>query len=60
MENQIQQCSNCLKHFPSDRIDLHEAYCSRNFRKCEVCSVMIDIHYMEDHNVKVFLTEEIT
>ena len=53
-EGEQQQCSNCLKHFPVDKIDLHEAYCCRNIRKCTQCSAMIDIKDMEDHIVNLF------
>ena len=46
-----QECSNCRKLFPVDRIDLHEAYCCRNIRKCKQCDQMIDIKDQEQHDV---------
>ncbi len=30
-------CSNCGKDFPEERVHLHEAYCIRNIRKCDLC-----------------------
>ena len=48
-EEEIVKCSNCGLLFPQQKIDLHEAYCCRNFRKCELCGVMIDRHYLQDH-----------
>lgn len=40
-----------MKNFPNDKIDLHEAYCCRNIRRCQYCEVMIDIKDMEEHIV---------
>lgn len=53
MEEQpeTQECTNCHKPFPVDRIDLHEAYCCRNIRKCKHCEKMIDIKDQEQHEV---------
>jgi hypothetical protein len=51
MEGENQECSNCHKAFPVDRIDLHEAYCCRNIRKCKNCEKMIDIKDQEQHDV---------
>lgn len=50
-ENEVQACSNCNKEFPFDKIDLHEAYCCRNIRRCQQCEAMIDIKDMDDHIV---------
>jgi hypothetical protein len=51
METETQECTNCHKPFPVDRIDLHEAYCCRNIRKCKSCDKMIDIKDQEQHDV---------
>ena len=47
----MKTCSNCERTFAENKIDLHEAYCCRNFRKCEFCGVMIDRNYLSDHQV---------
>lgn len=46
MENDQEQsqCENCKNLFPTDKIDLHEAYCFRNIKKCPKCDKMIDIN----------------
>ena len=36
-----------------DKIDLHEAYCCRNIRRCQQCSAMVDIKDMDEHNVNI-------
>lgn len=51
-ESATQECSNCNNPFPADRIDLHEAYCCRNIRKCKQCDKMIDIKDQEQHDVR--------
>lgn len=54
-QSDSQQCTNCLKQFPVDKIDLHEAYCCRNIRKCAHCPAMVDIKDMDEHIVNIFL-----
>lgn len=54
-EPETQQCTNCHKPFPVDRIDLHEAYCCRNIRKCKHCDKMIDVKDQEQHDVPLSL-----
>lgn len=46
MQNEQEQraCDNCKNVFPCDKIDLHEAYCFRNIKKCAKCDKMIDIN----------------
>lgn len=51
-ENVQQECTNCMKPFPTDKIDLHEAYCCRNIRKCTHCSDMVDMKDIDEHIVK--------
>lgn len=34
MEIEEQKCENCDKMIPQNKIDLHEAYCFRNMKKC--------------------------
>lgn len=41
--------------FPVDRIDLHEAYCRRNIKKCKVCDQLIDINDQEAHDVSIYV-----
>lgn len=52
-ENSQQSCSNCNKEFPIDKIDLHQAYCCRNIRRCQQCDAMVDIKDMDEHNVNI-------
>lgn len=59
-ENSMQTCSNCIKEFPVDKIDLHEAYCCRNIRRCQQCEAMIDIKDMDEHIVYNVFNSEIT
>lgn len=47
----LRTCENCHRHFPTDKLDLHEAYCSRNFRKCTICGLMVDKAQLADHEV---------
>lgn len=49
MDENLQPCENCKKMFPESKIDLHEAYCIRNIRKCEHCDEYVDKSEMEDH-----------
>lgn len=58
MEPENQECENCKKVFPVDRIDLHEAYCRRNIRKCKNCEKMIDIKEQEQHDVPSLLVRK--
>ena len=58
MDPENQECENCKKVFPVDRIDLHEAYCSGNIRKCKNCDKMIDIKEQEQHDVPSFLVRK--
>lgn len=58
MDPENQECENCKKVFPVDRIDLHEAYCRRNIRKCKNCEKMIDIKEQEQHDVPSFLVRK--
>lgn len=50
----LANCPNCGRRFPPDKVDLHEAYCVRNFRKCELCGIMIDKNSIEEHKVSPF------
>lgn len=58
MEADNQECTNCHKIFPVDRIDLHEAYCCRNIRNCKNCEKMIDIKDQEQHDVPYPLSQK--
>ncbi|KRX01717.1 hypothetical protein PPERSA_01587 [Pseudocohnilembus persalinus] len=49
-EEKKAQCENCEKYFPESKIDLHEAYCIRNIKKCEQCGEFIDKNEIEEHN----------
>jgi hypothetical protein len=37
-------CENCQKMCAASKLDLHEAYCRRNIRKCKFCAIMVDIN----------------
>lgn len=49
MEEKEVQCGNCKKMLPESKLPLHEGYCYRNYRKCELCDEFIDINNKEDH-----------
>lgn len=59
MEPEQQPCSNCGNNFPTDKIDLHEAYCARNMRKCQLCGIFIDVRETEQHQVSCWANQGI-
>lgn len=42
-------CDNCKQLFPESKIQLHEAYCLRNIRKCPNCDMFVDKRELEEH-----------
>ncbi|EWS72616.1 ubiquitin interaction motif protein (macronuclear) [Tetrahymena thermophila SB210] len=42
-------CENCKQLFPESKVQLHEAYCLRNIRKCPNCEQYVDKREMEEH-----------
>ncbi|KAL4460408.1 hypothetical protein ABPG74_000159 [Tetrahymena malaccensis] len=50
MEEEAQvNCSNCNKPQLASKVQLHEAYCLRNIRKCPDCEEFIDKRELENH-----------
>lgn len=37
----MKQCDNCGKHIPISSIDVHMAFCARNFVHCPVCKAIV-------------------
>lgn len=49
MSEEMEQCDNCLKMFPEEKIATHFGYCRRNIKKCEKCGEMYDINFVDEH-----------
>ena len=48
MDNQI-KCSNCDKLIEESKHVLHESYCIRNNRKCEICKEVFAKSELDEH-----------
>ena len=48
MDNQI-KCSNCDKFIDESKHVLHESYCIRNNRKCEICKEVFAKSELDEH-----------
>lgn len=49
MEEQNILCSNCDKSIAESKHTLHESYCMRNNRKCEICKEVFAKSEIEEH-----------
>ncbi|KAI0498475.1 hypothetical protein KFK09_019362 [Dendrobium nobile] len=42
-------CSHCEKGIPTINIQLHDAHCSRNLKKCSICGEIVPIKLADEH-----------
>ena len=49
MEEATEVCSNCDKAIAASKLNLHEAYCARNMKKCDICKEVFPKGEIEEH-----------
>jgi hypothetical protein len=50
LSDEIQKiCNNCGKDIPESKLYLHEPYCLRNVKRCQICNEAINIEEEEEH-----------